>query len=266
VESPITSAPWRAGSVGESRARSVARSLVLAFLVALGLLLLGYMFLGRGFAHLGFPPFYVGEAVLLLGLIATGLAVIAFRIRTPLSPVHWILLGFVALGVARTVPYLGLYRFDALRDAVLWGYAAFALMVYALADRAVVLNALRAYWWVVPVFAIWLPIAFNIFVVLSAGIQPDERGSEIPLVFFKSGDMAVHVVGALATLVLIPSGPLTLRVVALRAAVAAPLLWTAFVGGATNRGGLVTVVLGVLVIALQLWCLSRSSRSGFSGP
>ena len=37
--------------------------LVRVFLLALSALLAGYMFLGRGFAHLGRPPVYVGEVV-----------------------------------------------------------------------------------------------------------------------------------------------------------------------------------------------------------
>ena len=64
----------------------------------------------------------------------------------------WLLLAFMVLGAARTVPYLGEYGVDALRDAVLWGYAFFALFIYVLADRTLILTALRTYGWVVPVF------------------------------------------------------------------------------------------------------------------
>ena len=40
-----------------------------AYLVALGVGLLGYAVLGRGFAYVGVPPVYVGEVLLLLGAV-----------------------------------------------------------------------------------------------------------------------------------------------------------------------------------------------------
>lgn len=116
---------------------------VSVFLVALSALLAGYMFMGRGFAHVGRPPIYVGEVVLFLGLVATAVAFVRARVRPHLSLVAWLLLAFMLLGLVRTVPYLGTYGVDALRDGVLWGYALFALMIYLLADRAIVLRALR---------------------------------------------------------------------------------------------------------------------------
>jgi O-antigen ligase/polysaccharide polymerase Wzy-like membrane protein/carbohydrate binding protein with CBM4/9 domain len=232
------------------------------FLLALVALLLGYMFLGRGFAHLGLPPIYVGEVVLIVGLVATGAALIRLRLRFHLSLVVWVLLGFMVLGLARTVPYLGTYGVDALRDAVLWGYAVFALMIYVLADRAVVLGALRLYAWVVPVFAIWLPIAYSIFAVLGASIQADELGSNVPIVFFKSGDMAVHIVGSIAFLVL-AAGPITkIRTLGWRTAIAVPLAWTALLVGATNRGGLVTIAVGVAAIIAFAILFQRSRNWG----
>jgi hypothetical protein len=35
---------------------------------------------------------------------------------------------FALWGVGRTVPYVGIYRVDALRDAVIWGYCVFAIL------------------------------------------------------------------------------------------------------------------------------------------
>ncbi|MEO7295119.1 MAG: O-antigen ligase domain-containing protein, partial [Candidatus Limnocylindria bacterium] len=103
---------------------------VRVFLVALAGLLAGYMFLGRGFAHIGVRPIFVGEVVLVVGLIATAYAMVRLRLRPAPSRIVWLLLGFMLLGLARTVPYLGTYGVDALRDAVLWGYAVFDLMIY----------------------------------------------------------------------------------------------------------------------------------------
>jgi hypothetical protein len=233
---------------------------VSVFLVALVALLAGYMFLGRGFAHLGVPPVYVGEVVLFLGLTATTIAIVRLRLRGRPTLTVWLLLAFMALGLARTVPYLGTFGVDALRDAVLWGYAAFALMVYVLADRAVVLGSLRLYGWVVPIFALWLPISYGVFAAMSAGIQPDELGSNVPIVFFKSGDMAVHIVGSLAFLVLAAGAITNVRTLAWRSAIAVPLMWTVVIVGSTNRGGLLTVAAGIVTITSLAILFHRSSN------
>ena len=227
------------------------------FLIAFAGLLAGYMFMGRGFAHVGVPPLYVGEAVLFIGLIATAYAFVRLKLRLHLSPIVWLLLAFMVWGLARTVPYLGTYGTNALRDAVLWGYATFALMLYALADRGLVLRAMAVYGAVVPAFAVWLPICFNLFLVLGASIDPNELGSDIPLIFFKSGDMSVHIVGSLAFLVLGLGAWAGARSFLWRLAIVVPLLWTAFIAGATNRGGLVSVVIGLFVIAVLALLLRR---------
>ena len=228
------------------------------FLIALAGLLAGYMFMGRGFAHVGVPPLYVGEVVLFIGLIATAYAFVRLKLRLHLSPIVWLLLAFMVWGLARTAPYLGQYGTDALRDAVLWGYATFALIIYVLADRRLVLRAMRAYGGVVPIFAVWLPISFNLFLVLGASIDPNELGSNIPLIFFKSGDMSVHVVGSIAFLILGLEVTRNARSLLWRAAIAVPLLWTAFIAGATNRGGLVAVIIGLTAVGVLAYLLRRS--------
>lgn len=215
------------------------------FLAALAFLLVGYMFLGRGFAHLGVPPLYVGEIVLALGLAAAAVTLLRARPALDLGLVHWLLLGFMAWGLVRTVPYLAEYGIDALRDAVLWSYALFALIVYVLVDRAVLVRGFRWYGFVIPVFAIWLPIAWTIFGILYRQIDPTRPGEVIPLVYFKSGDMAVHIVGAIAFLVVTAYASPTGRRFLWRAALAVPLIWTLFVTWTSNRGAMVATVGGV---------------------
>ena len=215
------------------------------FLVTLGVLLLGYMFLGRGFAHIGVPPLYVGELALAIGLVSTGF--VLARTWPPRRPsvVVWLLIAFMALGALRTIPYLGTYGVDALRDAVLWGYGAFALMLYVVVDRDVIGRAMRAYAWIVPVFALWLPISWTLFRIMSSAIDPARPGEVVPLVFFKSGDMAVHIAGCLAFLVFALPAGLGNRGFLVRMAIAVPLAWTALVGWATNRGSLVAIAAAV---------------------
>jgi hypothetical protein len=230
---------------------------VRAFAVALGGLLVGYMFLGRGFAHISIGGVYVGESVLLLGIATAAFVAIRARFRAPVTWTVALLLAFAGLGALRTLPYLGTHGMDALRDGVLWGYAAFALIVYLLADRAFLLRAFRLYGWVVPIFALWLPISWNLFAAASADIDPSRPGSFIPLVFFKGGDMAVHTVGAIAFLVLGASAVWSTRTFLWRVVIALPLLWTLFVAGTSNRGALVTATVGIVAVAI----IARRSRN-----
>jgi hypothetical protein len=219
------------------------------FLIVVGILLLGYMFLGRGFAHIGIGPIYIGDWVFLLGVAVAAFAMIRTGVRAPITGIVVLLVAFVALGALRTLPYIGIYGLNALRDGVLWGYAGFALIVYLLVDREVLLRALRLYGWVVPIFALWLPISWNLFAAASTDIDPSRPGSFVPLVFFKGGDMAVHVVGVIAFLVLGASAVWSGRAFLWRMLICLPLLWTAFVAGTSNRGALVTATVGIAVVA-----------------
>jgi hypothetical protein len=220
------------------------------FLVALAVLLAGYMFLGRGFAHLAVGPIFVGEIVLMLGLACVGWTVVRLRLRPVRSLTLVFLLAFMALGALDTIPYLGTYGRDALRDAVLWGYGLFALMVYVLADRALIERVARLFGRILPVFAIWLPISWNLFRIVSTSIDPTRPGDVVPLLFFKSGDMAVHTAGSLAFLVLVIGLTVGARELLLRGLIVLPLLWTAYSTAAVNRGSLLTTLatLGGLVI------------------
>ena len=242
--------PRTSWSASSSYRSASSRWLSLAFLVVLAALLVGYMFLGRGFAHLGVGPIFVGDAVLLLGLAVTGFVVIRERMRPSLSWLVGFIVAFAVLGALRTLPYLGTYGLDALRDGVLWGYAGFALSVYVLLERASLLTGFRAYGWIVPVFALWLPICWNIFSIASLEIDPNRPGGVVPLVFFKAGDMAVHVVGAVAFLVLGTTPVRSVRTVVWRAVVCLPLLWTVFVAGTSNRGALLTSVVGIAAVVV----------------
>lgn len=222
--------------------------LVRGYLVALGLLLAGYMFMGRGFAHIGVGPVFIGDAVMVAGVAVATYSIFRWRVRPQLGWTLGLILAFALLGAARTVPYLGSFGMEALRDGVLWGYAAFALIVYILVDRWSLLSAFRGYGWVVPIFALWLPICWNLFRIFSLDIDPNRPGAVIPLVFFKAGDMAVHVVGAVAFLVLGAAVVSSVRAFVWRVVVFVPLLWTVFVAGTSNRGSLVTSVLGIAAV------------------
>jgi hypothetical protein len=236
------------GGEATTNPRVTSSPVVQLFLVALLVLLAGYMFLGRGFAHVGLPPFYVGEIVLFLGLVATAFVVFRFGLRIALSPVIVLLLVLIAWGAARTLPYLTTYGFDAVRDAVLWGYAFFALIIYVLIDRRRLLQGVRIYGWVIPAFAVWLPISMWIFWQIPT--DPARAGSDVPLLWWKAPDMAVHVTGSIAYLVFCTPLVATFRSFAWRSLISFPLVWTYFVGWSLSRGALLASVTGLGVAAL----------------
>jgi len=226
------------------------RSLIVrGFLVILAGLLVGYMFFGRGFAHVAVGPIYIGDVVLVLGVATLSFVILITRLWPPITWTISLLVAFMALGGIRTAPYWGAYGIDALRDGVVWGYAAFALVVYGLLARRSTSDALRGYRWIVPIFAVWLPISWNLFVAFSTEIDPNRPAAVIPFVFFKAGDMAVHTVGAIAVLVLAAGAPTTARGFVLRTLIFMPLLWTIFVAGTANRGALVTAFVGLVATA-----------------
>lgn len=96
------------------------------YLVALLLILYGYAQFDRGFAYIGVPPLFIGEIILVFGLLAFSrtnslLALLA-------SPPSVILLIWMFWVAIRTVPYVPTYNVDALRDAVIGYYGLFAFI------------------------------------------------------------------------------------------------------------------------------------------
>lgn len=170
------------------------------FLGALYVLLLGYAFLSRGFAYIGVFPIYVGEVVFTLGLLAflfTG------GIRKMLRlPLVWLLIAYALWGAVQTVPYIREYGALALRDAVVWGYASFAIFVATSVSGSDFAEKLVSKWsrWI-PWFLVWVPIA-AVLCSLYQPYLPVVPGTEVPLIVFKGGDMAVHLTGIGAFLII----------------------------------------------------------------
>ena len=93
------------------------------YLIVLAFLLVGYAILGKTFAYVGVPPLYIGEMVFALGAIAflsTRCAIASFATLPNLLLA--ILIGWV---IIRTLPYIGEYGFDALRDSMIVVYGGF---------------------------------------------------------------------------------------------------------------------------------------------
>ena len=155
----------------------------------LGICLLGYALLGKGFAYIGVPPLFVGE-------MALGLCLLALLLRGKpgllgKSPLLYLLLAYMAVGLLSTLPYVGQYGLDAVRDAVLWGYGLFALCVATLLVQCGwVMNAVRQYARLIPLFLCAAPVLLLAGKLLGATglLLP---GTQVSLLDLKGGDVAV---------------------------------------------------------------------------
>jgi hypothetical protein len=197
---PVLAIALGAGVLGASLASIASHRLPRIFLSCAGVLLTGYAFLGRGFSYLGVPPLYVGEMALAVGVAAMlfgpGFGAV---LRSPLP---WLWFALALCGAAQTIPYLGTYGVDAVRDAAVWGYGIFALAVATCLARTGGLQRVSAWYgrWL-PWFVCWVPIAWGI-VRFAGDAVPQVPGSTAGIVAFNAGDAGVHLGGIAVFLLL----------------------------------------------------------------
>lgn len=176
------------------------------YLRVLWIALACYAIAGKGFAYIGFPPVFIGEILLVSGLA------IWIRLRlvglNSAAPAQVLMIAYMLWGALRTIPGIGQYGTEALRDAVVWGYGLFALIVAGvLTARPQRLAELdRSYFKFVKVFLAITPVAFVIGMWGSKFI-PELPGSGMPIFGpYKTSDAMLHLTGCFAYLsVCIPS-------------------------------------------------------------
>jgi O-Antigen ligase len=163
----------------------------------LSIVLLGYALFGKSWAYVGVRPVFVGEAVLLCGLPAL-LALHTWRGLVGF-PCFWCLLLLGTWGMFRTWPDIPVYGVDALRDAALWGYALFALLVFGtiLARPSRLVTLLGCYRWYSKFFLLCIPLIW-ITCKFFADTIPPCPWADIPLLTVKGGDVLIHLAGILA--------------------------------------------------------------------
>jgi hypothetical protein len=216
------------------------------FVVSLCLLLIGYMFQGRGFAYFGVSPLYVGEMVLAIGISALLFAKIQWRF----SFLEFTLIAFIGLGVLRTLPSVRPNGLDAFRDAALWYYASFAILVAWILTESRLLSVVRLFGLLLPTLVIWIAVMSTAFRVLPESL-PHFPGSPLPILsLMKPGDRAVVLV-ALAAFVI--SG-LYARQQRMRR-IPTMVFWSTWLLGAAivaveNRGGLLAIATALFLVAL----------------
>lgn len=207
-----------------------------ALCIALG----GYAVAGKGFAYVGVPPLFVGEM-----LAVAGMAVIMTS-RSLGSvmrmPAAWLMTLLCVWCTLRTLPYVGEYKIDALRDLVIVGYAVFAFAVAAVvigSPRLLSLAVVR-YRALAKVFLCLVPI---IFVVehLFEGLMPTWPWADTPIVHAKGGDVMVHCAGITAFWIAGFAG-------ATSGWWLTPLLVLAPMAGIKNRGGLLSFLMVFAIV------------------
>lgn len=187
-------------TAAEQNSLTVKKTFADRYLLWLSIALCGYAMAGRGFAYLGYPPLFVGEITLMLGLVA--LAVSANVGRVMGMGLVWLILIFMGWGAYRTIPYFGEYGIDSLRDGMTWGYASYAIIVAALIAACpqrltVLMSRYRRFAWIVLVFGpvCWLIARFG------KPVMPVWPWANVELIEVKGGDYAVHLSGVYAWLV-----------------------------------------------------------------
>jgi hypothetical protein len=197
-------------------------------------LLIGYALMGRGLAHIGIPPVYVGELVLGLGVLATLRSVRTFRA----GPVRLLILAFMACGAIQTIPYLGRDGVNALRDAVTWSYGLFALIISVSITGHHFDRIMSVYRTIIPIYCVWIPITLFL--------------PENDLINTKPGDIGVFLaaIAAFALLGLYSAEP--------RPRVSEAVMWLLWLPAAAvvaifNRGGMVAMLTaGAVLFFLRL--------------
>jgi hypothetical protein len=163
------------------------------YLVLLGIVLLGYALMGKGFAYIGFPPLYVGEIAFLTGiavLVRSGALVASFATLPSLvlaATMMWVL--------ARTVPFVSVHGFDALRDSVIVMYGGFAFVVIGLLleDSRRIDTVLRYYSTLLATFPA-IPVGFWLTKYWVDYI-PRLYGPNIPVVEIGASAVGTHLAG-----------------------------------------------------------------------
>jgi hypothetical protein len=156
------------------------------YLIGLCLILLGYAILGRGFAYL-----FIGEMALAAGFLVMICTPGWSRIFE--VPQLLLLLPFWAWGLARTIPFLRIYKADAVRDAMLWGYSGFAVVVAALilSDPTRLVALLRRYRTFAYIFLASIPLVMALFRGART-MLPVWPWAGVPIIHEKEGDIMVH--------------------------------------------------------------------------
>lgn len=248
---PVMPPPVMPPTVAEAHVPR-GRRVVNLFVRLMPIVLAAYAMFDRGAAWIHIPgiPLFAGEAMVTLALLviagATGTVLAGAKSRIPSA----LLLVFVLWGLLRTLPYVGTYHLDAIRDAALWYYAVFAFVV---AGVVVAMPQLPKQWagayrrlmpWVLG----WSFVALQLDRRTGGPYVPDSP--VISWFSHKSGNVSVHAAIALAFLWLVPIEGMRRRTRMLLTGLVSVLV---AVSGTQSRSGMIAAGVAIMVAWLMSW-------------
>jgi hypothetical protein len=240
---PMVEAPARRGRATRRRASQAAMALLVCWMGGFTTSLLGYAVLSKGWAYVGVPPVFIGEVLLLSGVVVL-LACTPWWTVFEVLPA-WPLAALMIWGAVRTAPYLSVHKVDALRDAVIWGYGTFAFIIFGclVAAPTMLPRLLCQYRRFTRIFLVCVPVVTILSMFLGFAM-PRWPTTDTPMVYAKGGDVLVHLGAILAFWSTGLGGPVALPLV---------MLFTANVAlmGIQSRGGLLAFLAGFLICALD---------------
>jgi hypothetical protein len=187
------------------RIRGTAR----LFIIILVFALVGYAYGNKGFAYIGIVPIYVDSLI-----FSTAVLVLIFRprcVQMIKDPSIALLSIFMIWGAARTIPFIGTYGIEALRDSVVWAWGTVALVVAHLVGQGLSLNAVASwYGTTMKWFVVWISCTFPFYIFLGDILPRLPWGPDggVPILLFKGGDVGVQLAGVMAFfLVIAPAMP-----------------------------------------------------------
>ena len=208
--------------------------------------LFGYALFGKTFAYVGIPPLFIGEVALLLGAIICFFTPGTRRLLQVRAV--WPLLALIGWGIIRTLPYVSDDGINALRDAMVYAYGLFALLMCSLIqDQPQRIGLLlRRYAAFIPVFVGLVPFLAVAHRFLTP--MPSLPWADVKLISMKESDVMVHLGGVLAFWMIGFAGNVSWKWLVL-------MLAGVGITGVVDRSGLVAY----LFVAIVGFCLRPRS-------
>ncbi|MGH3330441.1 MAG: O-antigen ligase family protein [Nocardioidaceae bacterium] len=227
------------------QARGASGRLLVIYGLLLGPLLGGYLLFDRAFAYLHLPgtPVYVGEMVLAVGALGVLAAPGFLRVPVRDEPILALLAAFALWGLVKTLPGVGAYGMDAVRDAALWYYSLFAFLAIAALARSsdllgrLVLQIARLTPWLL----LWLPL--GLVLTPMADSAPTVPFTTVSVLSHKPGGAAIAALLVLGCMWLFRDG----RSARSREAWSIMALMVVALAATQNRGGLLGAGAGAMV-------------------
>ncbi len=266
IRPPHEESPYRPGSQAQAVLATQAkhRTNRYVFLArALAFLLAGYLLFDRTFAWIHFPgnpPLFVGEVVLAIGLYVAFRSKEVVRFIRLSSPMQLLML-FMAFGALLTV--IGVTNYDpqtAVRDAAIWYYGLFALVIGSLAKawEPAYDFFIRNYLRIIPAFLVIGLVRLVFANRQDAWLMPD---SQVPITSHKPGNLGIQAIMVVAFLLLVVAPEMERRVRIRNAILAVGGLLLLALAGTQNRGALVAGSICLLIVYFP----GRSARPLMGG-